>query len=82
MFKLKCFERKCSVFFSYITQLQLSQSPKSVVYTFKLSVVNPYKPSVLLHETYTNSADPDQTPQNVASDQGHHYLLTESSIKI
>ena len=27
-----------------------------------------------------NSADPDQTPQNVASDQGLHRLLTACSI--
>ena len=39
---------------------------------------NPYKPSVLFvgHRQTVNSADPDQTPQNVASDQGLHYLLT------
>ena len=29
-----------------------------------------------------NSADPDQTPQNTASDQGLHCLLTYCSIKI
>ena len=29
---------------------------------------------------YVNSADPDQTPHNVASDQGLHCLLTEFSI--
>ena len=32
--------------------------------------------------TYANNADPDQTLQNAASDQGLHCLLTESSIKI
>ena len=32
--------------------------------------------------TYTNSADPDLTPQNVAYDQGLHCLLTECSIEI
>ena len=37
---------------------------------------NPYKPSVL------NSAGPDQTQQNAASDQGLHSLLTEGFIKI
>ena len=42
---------------------------------------NPYKPSVLI-VGYANSADPDQTPQSVASDQGLHCLLTECSIKI
>ena len=31
---------------------------------------------------YANSADPVQIPQNVASDQGLHYLLTEISLKI
>ena len=29
-----------------------------------------------------NSADPDQTLQNMASDQGLHYLITEYYIKI
>ena len=38
---------------------------------------NPYKPG-----TYANSANPDQTPQNAASDPGLHCLLTENSIKI
>ena len=32
--------------------------------------------------TQTNSADPDQTLQNVASDQGLHYSLTEFYIFI
>ena len=30
---------------------------------------------------YVNSAYPDQTPQNAASDQGLHCLLTECPIK-
>ena len=30
----------------------------------------------------TNSADPDQTPQNAASDQGLHCLLIDCSIRI
>ena len=32
--------------------------------------------------TQTNGADPDHTPQNAASDQGLHFLLTEYSKKI
>ena len=41
--------------------------------------INPYKPSVpFLGQA--NSADPDQTPQNTASDQGLHCLLTGISI--
>ena len=44
---------------------------------------NPYKPSVLFVGHYkANSADPDQMPQNVASDQGLHCFLTECFIKI
>ena len=31
--------------------------------------------------TQTNGADPDHTPQNAASDQGLHFLLTEYSKK-
>ena len=27
--------------------------------------------------TFANCVDPDQTPQNVESDQGHHCLLNE-----
>ena len=34
------------------------------------------------HTLYANSADPDQTPQNAAFDQGLHCLLAENSIKI
>ena len=44
--------------------------------------VNAYKPSVLFVGHRQNSADPDQMPQNVVSDQGLHSLLTERSIKI
>ena len=32
--------------------------------------------------TYANSTDPDQTPQNVASDQDLHCLSTKCFIKI
>ena len=32
--------------------------------------------------TQANNAEPDQTPQNAASDQGLHCLLAESYIKI
>ena len=42
---------------------------------------NPYMPSVLFG-TSANSAKPDQTPQNAASDQVLHCLLTEVSFKI
>ena len=35
----------------------------------------------LVKESYPNSADPDQTPHHVASDQGLHCLLTGFSIK-
>ena len=32
--------------------------------------------------TWANSADPDQTPHNVVSDQDLHCLLTECYVKI
>ena len=35
-----------------------------------VNVYNPYKPSVLLVGHEQNSANPDQTPQNKAADQG------------
>ena len=41
-----------------------------------------FKPSILFCGTQANSVDPDQMPQNVASDQVLHCLLTESIIKI
>ena len=36
---------------------------------------NPFMPSVPLKGQWQNSVDPDQTPQNAASDQGLHCLL-------
>ena len=42
---------------------------------------NMYKPSVFWG-TKANKADPDQTPQNEASDQGLNCLLTEFYIKM
>ena len=47
----------------------------------KSNRVNPYKSRVLFVGYRQNSADPDQTPQNMASDQGLHCLLTVCSIK-
>ena len=47
-----------------------------------LTYINPYKPSVLVYGTWANSAKPDQTPQNAASDQVCYCLLTEVSFKI
>ena len=36
----------------------------------------------LTHISLAYSANPDQMPQNAASDQGLHCLLTECSVKI
>ena len=36
--------------------------------------LNPLVPSASIKGTLANSADPDQTPQNAASDQGLHRL--------
>ena len=41
------------------------------------NMANPFKPSVLFYGTSTNNAEPDQMPQNAASDQVLHCLLTE-----
>ena len=49
----------------------------SLAMVLKYFLVNPYKHGVLLQ---AKSANQDQTPQNVASDQGFHCLLTECSI--
>ena len=32
--------------------------------------------------TFANSVDPDQTPQNAASDQGQHCLLKLQEVKV
>ena len=49
-----------------------------------IQLINPFKPASYFKNcrTKANSADPDQTPHNVVSDQGLHCLLTECSIKI
>ena len=50
---------------------------------FKLKfLVEPIKTDLPFHETWANSAYPDQMPQSVASDLSLHYFLTEYSIKI
>ena len=41
-----------------------------------IMLINPHKPGV-----YAISTDPDQMPQNAASDQSLHCLLTECTIK-
>ena len=51
---------------------QMSEGTFSDV-TARVSL-NPFKPSVPLKRTLANSVDPDQTPQNAASDQGLHCL--------
>ena len=43
-------------------------------------LINPIKSMVSFLWDKANSADPDQTPQNVASDQGLHRLLSACSI--
>ena len=43
---------------------------------------NPYKPRVFFVGHRQNTADPDQTPQNAASDQGLHSFLAGCSFKI
>ena len=62
----------------------------SVIFSFPITLLREktvsftlnHIPMVFFYGTYANSANPDQTPQNTASDQGLRYLLTESSIKI
>ena len=39
-----------------------------------LTNLNPFMPRYPINGTLANSVDPDQTPQNVASDQGLHSL--------
>ena len=42
---------------------------------------NPFKPGIIFCGTWANSAEPDQTPQNMGYDQVFHCLLTGVSIK-
>ena len=60
-----------TIFYLFLFQI------KKVLSTNKNFIINLYEPS-----TEANSKDPDQMPQNVASDQGLHCFLTKSSIKI
>ena len=46
------------------------------------TIIDPFKSSVLFMGRRPNVAEPDQTPQNAASDQVHYCLLTVHSIKI
>ena len=44
--------------------------------TLHIHYISPFKPSVRpIKGTWTTGVDPDQTPQNTASDQGLHCLL-------
>ena len=45
-------------------------------------VLNTHLNLASFYRTPTNSAEPDQTPQNAASDQVQHCLLTEYTFKI
>ena len=46
-------------------------------------IIKQHQPrSVHFYETYTNNLDPDQTPQNAASDQGVHSLFIQCFIQI
>ena len=49
-------------------------------YVYQLESVQLYNFHFSLNESWANSADPDQTPHNVASDQVLHCLLTGVSI--
>ena len=44
--------------------------------------IHPYKLSVPLNGTSTNSTKPDQTPQNAASDHVLPFLLTDCAFEI
>ena len=61
---------------------QISQYQQCVIeyttYGYTTYGLNPYKPSVL---DTVNSAYPDQTPHNAASDQGLNCLLSDCYIK-
>ena len=45
-----------------------------------LNLINPYAPSILF-VGHRQHPDPNQTPQNAASDQGLLFMLTECSIE-
>ena len=46
-------------------------------------IIKQHQPrSIHFYERYTNNLDPDQTPQNAASDQGVHSLYIQCFIQI
>ena len=69
---------------SFASQTPCNNRLYSLIYTDRdmrivqeiATLLNPYKPGVPFFGTQANSANPDQTPQNTASHQGLHCLLT------
>ena len=55
---------------------------KTQIIKWTFDTINPYNFSAHFVGHYANSADPYQMPQNAASNQGLHCLLTECFIKI
>ena len=51
-----------------------SMSVYRSICAYRVLVFNPFMPCVPLIWTLANRVDPDQTPQNAASDQGLHCL--------
>ena len=58
----------------------MASVPENNAFTL-LSLESHFRDLETVFGTLTNSADPDQMPQNVSSDQGLHFLLIGISIK-
>ena len=74
-----------SVVFSRITipfpKGLCSKGKKLLLQTIAYSFFNPFRVQIPVLEYCANCADPVQTPQTAASDQGLHCLLTAISIE-
>ena len=71
----------CSLASAWHNKLSFSPSNFQLVYVYISNLLQPILAKRPITGTQANSADPDQEPQNVASDQCLHCLLIGISIK-
>ena len=60
---------------------KVNPNPKDSRFVQSKFLLNVFLDRILVLGYYANSADPVRTPQNAASDQGHHYLLAGISME-
>ena len=81
LLSVKPFFTHSTTFWALYPQDSGCQSPLFFTRNNTLWTLRGYKHSVPFFWTQANSADPDRTPQNAATDQGLHCLHTGISIK-